>query len=70
MKYGWGKEIAGLWRNLKVQGVYTGLEIQFSCTGSLMGNCSGIIFEPFLHLQQFKLILENNLIFNTCHIFF
>ena len=35
MKYGWGKEIAGLWRNLKVQGAQTGLEIQFGCTGSL-----------------------------------
>ena len=42
MKYGWGKEIAGLWRNLKVQGAQTGLEIQFGSTGSLMGNCKGI----------------------------
>ena len=51
MKYGWGKEIAGLWRNLKVQGAQTGLEIQFGCTGSLMGNCKGINFGPLLRLQ-------------------
>ena len=63
------KETVGLWRNLKVQGVHTGSEIQFGCTGSLMGSCSGIIFGHFLRLQRFKLILENNLIVNICHIF-
>ena len=68
MKYGWGKEIAGLWRNLKVQGAQTGLEIQFGCTGSLMGNCKGINFGPLLRLQlQFKPILANNLIFNMSY---
>ena len=51
MKYGWGKEIAGLWRNLKVQGVNTGLEIQFSCTGSLMGN--GFFREKSLRKHEY-----------------